>query len=252
MGTSERGTLPPVRVVVLAGGFGMRVRHLLPGVPKPMAPVCGRPFVEWVVRFLAAQGLSDFVLSTGHLAEVVGGHFSAQPVPGVRVTCRAETEPLGTAGGFLNCVDPDTDAEALWLVANGDSLVFADVRPLLKRVASGAADAGMLGLALADAGRYGSLEIASDGRLRAFREKQPGAGVINAGVYVFAHRHTRTMPERRPLGFETDVFPQLASSGRVVVETISAPFLDIGTPATLAEAERFIATHLDRFQTAPS
>ncbi|MBI5380997.1 MAG: NTP transferase domain-containing protein [Opitutae bacterium] len=239
-----------VRVVLLAGGFGTRVRHLLPDVPKPMAAVCGRPFVEWIVRFFHRHGLADFTLSTGHLAEVVAAHFAGQPVAGATVRCCAETTPLGTAGGFLNCVDPQAQDDTLWLVANGDSLVFADPRPAVTMVRSGRADAALLGLALPDVSRYGSLDIADDGTLRAFREKRPGAGVINAGVYVFSQAAVRRMPPQRPLSFEFDVFPPLAAAGRVAAHTVAAPFLDIGTPETLAVAEDFIARNRAQFQCA--
>ena len=60
-----------ITAVILAGGFGTRIRHLLVDLPKPMASVNGRPFVEWVVRHLAAQGIRHVILSTGHLAETV-------------------------------------------------------------------------------------------------------------------------------------------------------------------------------------
>src|ERR1035438_6482012 len=77
--------------VVLAGGFGTRVAHLLPGVPKPMVPVAGKPFLEWVVRFLARQGIPKAILSTGHLADVVEEYFRTQPVRGAVTHCIAET-----------------------------------------------------------------------------------------------------------------------------------------------------------------
>ena len=93
-----------ITAVVLAGGFGTRIRHLLPDLPKPMAPVNGRPFLEWVVRYLAAQKIRRVIISTGHLAEIVAGHFQSQPVKNVRVSCVPETRPLGTAGGFLNAI----------------------------------------------------------------------------------------------------------------------------------------------------
>jgi len=235
-------------VVILAGGFGTRVRHLLPGVPKPMAPVCGRPFIEWVVRFYAQTGLSEFILSTGYLAEVVTAHFARQPVPGVTVTCCAETWPLGTAGGFLNCVATRKHgADTAWLVVNGDSLVFADPRILIADVQFGRSEAALLGLAVDDASRYGTLDISPEGRLQAFREKRSGAGVVNAGVYVFSHDAVCRMPAQRPLSFELDVFPRLASGGRVAVQTVSAPFLDIGTPETLVEAENFITSNKIQF-----
>ena len=235
-------------VVLLAGGFGTRVSHLLPGLPKPMAPVAGRPFLEWIVRFFAHHGARDFVLSTGYLGDVIAAHFARQPVPGIRVTCQLETSPLGTAGGFLHCLPPEIAPHDTWLVANGDSLVFADPLPLLTPLRAGRADAALLGLALADASRYGALDVDAAGRLVAFREKQPGAGVINTGVYAFTGAVLRALPARRPLSFETDVFPALAATGRVVVTTTAAAFLDIGTPASLTEAESFIVQHQHEFR----
>jgi D-glycero-alpha-D-manno-heptose 1-phosphate guanylyltransferase len=245
---SEPSVFPPLPpVVILAGGFGTRVRHLLPDVPKPMAPVCGRPFIEWVVRYFAGKGGIDFILSTGYLAGVVAGHFARQPVPRVRVACRPETTPLGTAGGFLNCLPPTSASGDVWLVANGDSLVFADPRPLVEPLLAGRADAAVLGLELEDAARYGTLEVDGQSRLTAFREKRPGAGLINSGVYAFTDASIRAMPNARPLSFETDVFPALAEKGRVAVARTTAPFLDIGTPASLAEAEVFIARNQHEF-----
>jgi D-glycero-alpha-D-manno-heptose 1-phosphate guanylyltransferase len=240
-----------IRVVILAGGFGTRVKHLLPDVPKPMAPVAGRPFIEWVVRFFAKHGLRDFVLSTGHLSEVIEAHFEKQPVLDVSVVCRRETEPLGTAGGFLNCVEPGSDPAVRWLVTNGDSLVVADPNPVIDALAEKTTDASLMGLRLDDASRFGSLELSPDHlRLTGFREKRPGAGVINAGVYAFNHEVVRTMPATRPLSFEYDIFPGLAAGGRVAVRTVSAPFIDIGTPETLADAERFILSQSHHFKIA--
>lgn len=235
--------LPPPGVIILAGGFGTRVSHLLPGIPKPMAPVAGRPFVEWVVRYFAKWGCREFVLATGHLASVIEAHFQSQPVPGAHVTCREETHPLGTAGGALNALPQQADPSRRWLIVNGDSLVFADPRPLLMPLDSGVADAALLGLALDDASRFGSLEIAPGGTLTAFLEKRPGAGTINAGVYAFTERALRALPERRPLSFEFDVFPEISRQHRAHVTAVTAPFLDIGTLATLAEAEQFITHH---------
>ncbi len=91
----------PIVAVVLAGGQGTRIRHLLPDLPKPMAPVLGRPFLEWLVRYLAGQGIGEVIVSTGYKAEVIEGHFARLALPGIRVSCVSEAEPLGTGGGFL-------------------------------------------------------------------------------------------------------------------------------------------------------
>jgi D-glycero-alpha-D-manno-heptose 1-phosphate guanylyltransferase len=235
--------LPPV--VILAGGFGTRIQAQLPGLPKPMAPVAGRPFIEWVVRFFARHGATEFILSTGYRAEQIDAHFAAQPVPGVRVRCCPEATPLGTAGGFLHCAAASPAARS-WIVANGDSLVFADPHPLVAALGAGAQGA-VLGLAVDDAARYGTLEADAAGRLIAFREKRPGAGVINSGMYAFTRNALTQLPPRRPLSFELDVFPLLAVRGLAVVQRTVAAFLDIGTPSSLVEAEGFILQHRSEF-----
>ncbi|MDX2187705.1 MAG: sugar phosphate nucleotidyltransferase [Opitutaceae bacterium] len=237
-----------VRVVILAGGFGTRVSHLLPGIPKPMALCAGRPFVEWVVRFFAKHGFNDFVLSTGFLSEVIEAHFANQPVPGVSVACRRETEPLGTAGGFLNCTHPENRPDA-WLVTNGDSLVVADPSPIVRRLEAGD-PAVIQGLYMPDASRYGTLRVSSSRKLEAFAEKHPGPGIINSGVYGFLDTTLRRFPVKRTLSFEYDVFPDLAPAGDVDVVTVDAPFIDIGTPATLAQAENFVRNNLSAFNPA--
>ena len=244
-----------ITAVVLAGGFGTRVRHLLPGVPKPMATVAGRPFLEWVVRYLARQGIANVVLSTGYLADLVEQHFRSQPVKGVAVSCVAEGEPMGTAGGFLNAARRSGQTPAVWLVLNGDSLVFADLSAAARLLeepatAGGARSQGViLGREMADASRFGSIAIDPAGSLRGFQEKRPGGGVINAGVYLLRSALLDAFPrDRWPLSFETDVFPALTSSGAAIrVQVVNAPFLDIGTPETLSQAEAFIQLHRGEF-----
>ena len=68
-----------IGAVILAGGLGTRVQNLLPGIPKPMAPVAGRPFLEWVLRFLARQGVRRAVISIGYLAQVIADHCQRHP-----------------------------------------------------------------------------------------------------------------------------------------------------------------------------
>ena len=240
--------LGQVVAVVLAGGFGTRVAHLLPGVPKPMVSVAGKPFLEWVVRWLARQGLNKVVLSTGHLAEVVEAHFRSQPVPGVATRCIAESRPLGTAGGFLNAARVSGEAPKVWLAVNGDSLVLADLAPAAAELNHEAVEGVLIGRKVADASRYGTLAIGAAGELRGFLEKRPGQGVINAGVYFLRDSLARRLPEQRPLSFEQQVFPNLVTHGSVLkVHSVDAPFLDIGTPESLRQAETFIEQHRTRF-----
>lgn len=239
-----------ITAVVLAGGFGTRIKHLLGEFPKPMAPVSGRPFVEWVVRYLAQQKIRRVILSTGHLAETVAHHFQPQPVAGVKVDCVPETTPLGTAGGFLNATAGPLEKPAAWLVLNGDSLALAPLAEMIQSLDDPAIAGAILGVRVPDASRFGSIAQSAGGELVGFNEKKPGAGVINAGVYLFRSSLLELFPVRTPLSFETDVFPALiARQVRLKVCVTDAPFLDIGTPESLPQAEIFIRENLNRFST---
>jgi NDP-sugar pyrophosphorylase family protein len=236
----------PLPVVILAGGYGTRIRHLLPDLPKPLAPVNGRPFVEWVIRFFAAQGCTEFVLSTGYLGHLIEAHFAQNPISGLTITCVQEGSPQGTAGGVVQAVQAAPGHPA-WLVVNGDSLVLADPRPLLDCLRIPQTAAALLGLSMTDASRFGTLEVGDNGHLTAFREKTSGAGLINTGVYAFTARTLSELPAKRPLSLEIEVFPSLAASKRIQVARVAAPFLDIGTPETLYQAELFINQNQSQF-----
>src|SRR4051794_37057160 len=111
-----------VTAVVLAGGLGTRIKALYPDLPKPMIPINGRPFLEWIIRYLCKQGFKSAIISSGYKAEIISEHFSAQPVHGIQVHCVSETHPQGTAGGFLEAAARAQDIPDAWLVLNGDSL----------------------------------------------------------------------------------------------------------------------------------
>ncbi|OLE45615.1 MAG: hypothetical protein AUI36_22515 [Cyanobacteria bacterium 13_1_40CM_2_61_4] len=104
---------------------------------------------------------------------------------------------------------------------------------------------------MADAARYGTLAFDESRRLLRFEEKRPGAGVINAGVYLLKPELLTRFPSARPLSFEKDVFPSLLAGGaRLRVHATDAPFLDIGTPESLALAESFICENFSSLQSA--
>ncbi len=238
--------------VILAGGLGTRIQHLLPNVPKPMAPVAGRPCIEWLVRYLAGQGIRRILISTGYRAEVIEQHFATNPVAGVKVGCVAETQPLGTGGGFLNAVQAVGEAASGWLVMNGDTFALVDLAPAMAALGDGRTAGVIHAREVADTSRYGSVLTDESSQLVRFEEKRPGKGLISAGVYLFRDDLVRTFPQRTPLSLERDVFPALTAAGALIkVLPMDTPFLDIGTPETLPEAEPFIRQNLAWFGASP-
>ena len=235
--------------VILAGGLGTRVRHLLVDLPKPLASAAGRPFLEWLLRYLRNQGVERAVLSAGHHAGKLEAFAARVAIPGMSVSCVRESEPLGTAGGFLHAVRESGNAKSDLLVCNGDSLVLTDLAPLLAPLSKPGTDASILGLQVAEAGRFGTLKVGNDRRLLGFEEKRPGPGTINGGVYVFRRSALARFPEKTPLSFEYDVFPSLLASGaRIAAVPCDAPFLDIGTEESFARATDFIHNNMRWFE----
>ena len=230
--------------VVLAGGLGSRIQALYPNLPKPMIPVSGRPFLEWILRYLRREGIRRVVLSCGYKAEVISRYFAASPVEGMAIQTWAEPEPRGTAGGFWEAMEQSEIEADTWLVLNGDSLVVAELGSLYRLLESLHVQGALVGVNVPDTSRYGRVVSDSAGRLLHFEEKRPGQGTINAGVYLFRSSVLRLFPKGRPLSFETQVFPSLLAAGADLrVCSVSAPFLDIGTPESVAQAEDFVRGH---------
>jgi NDP-sugar pyrophosphorylase family protein len=227
-----------VTAVILAGGRGTRLAGLYPDIPKPLVPVCGQPFVHWVTDWLVGQGISDIVYSIGYRAsQMIQWVEQAQANWPATLRWVTEEEPLGTAGGALQAL-PLCAGHVL--VLNGDSLAATSLAPLLAR--GEGADAAILGVRMADAGRYGTLILDTRNHLTKFAEKRPGSGVINAGVYLFRRDLLEVFPQNVRLSMEEEVLPGLIAQGANILCEIAenAPFLDIGTPESVVKAEGFI------------
>ena len=233
--------------VILAGGKGTRLQIVCPNVPKPLARVQGRPFLYWVTAWFAHQGVTRFVYSVGHMADQIVSWCANASMPGLtRIAC-IEKEPLGTAGGLLNCLGLCDE----WvLVANGDSICFTDLSPMFAMPAAPYPLGGaILGVYAEDADRYGTLEVDSEGFLTGFKEKHSGCGFVNAGVYLFRRSTLASFKARGPLSIEYDLFPQLIAKD-VPIKVITATttdFIDIGLPETYRAAEAFVANHSGKF-----
>jgi len=230
--------LPPA--IVLAGGLGTRLSSVISDVPKPMAPVNGRPFLEILLDHIASQGVSRLIFSVSHKREIIERHFGTA-FRGMALEYCIEDPPLGTGGGIRKAMT-EHEAETAF-VFNGDSYCPALLGPLLRLHREREAQLTLVLSQVEDAGRFGSVELGGDGRVVAFREKQSvgGAGLINAGVYVVERTLFAHGPPQARFSFETDMMQRLFVSVPMFGHATDAMFIDIGIPSELARAQALFA-----------
>jgi len=227
-----------LEALILAGGRGTRLRSVVKDRPKPMASVSGRPFLEWLLLSLRAQGVYRVILCTGHMGEMVEAYFGEGHSWDMEVQYSRDPEPLGTAGAVRHALSRVRGDR--FLVLNGDSYCRADLSRLAQVHVSRRASATVWLVRVDDCRRYGSVVIGEDCAVRGFQEKPSDqrASLINAGLYLLEREIVTTIPEGRAVSLETEVFPQLVGRGLYAVIG-KGPFLDIGTPEAYASAERF-------------
>lgn len=220
--------------IVLAGGFGTRLRGVVDDVPKPLAPVAGRPFLAWLLDRLAAGGIRRCILATGYLSELIEQRIGTR-WQGMDIAYSLEPEPLGT-GGAIRLAANRLHGDAAH-VLNGDTWLEYDPAAL---EATARATGTPIAIALAhvdDVARYGAVDI-DHGRVAGFREKgEAGAGWINAGCYFLGPDALAALPARDAFSFEQDVLQPRVQAGAVGAFTATAGFIDIGVPEDYARAQ---------------
>jgi len=233
-----------MEAIVLAGGLGTRLRSPVPDLPKPMAPVDGRPFLEFVLDSLVNSAFDRAVLATGYRHEVISKHFGAR-YRSLSLAYSVEQQALGTGGAILLALSHTTAAHVF--VLNGDTFVMVDHSRMLAAHRAAGATATMAIARVADAGRYGSVHIDGD-IVQGFREKgETGEGWINAGIYVIDTRLRERLGEVRPFSFEQEVLVREAAEGRLRAFPASGGFIDIGVPEDYARAQSlFRSRHRNR------
>lgn len=219
--------------IVLVGGLGTRLRAVVSDVPKPLAPVAGRPFLAWVLDNLAAAGMRRVVLATGHMASQVRDLVGAT-WRGMEVAYSHEESPLGT-GGALRQAARLVHGDGVHLL-NGDTYLRYSPQALEAETRRLGAWIGVALAQVSEQGRYGAVEV-REGRVAAFREKEGGgSGKINAGCYFLTARALDDLPACESFSFEAEVLAAYASSGRIAAYADTDGFIDIGVPEDLERA----------------
>jgi NDP-sugar pyrophosphorylase family protein len=232
-------TLPPnISAMILAGGLGTRLKSVVADRPKVLAPIAGRPFLAYLLDRLAAAGLRHAVICSGYRADQLEREFGASH-GSMMLSWSRETTPLGT-GGALRLGLP-LARSATVLALNGDSYCAANLADFYAWHAKRGEAGSLLLVEVPDTSRYGSVVLDGRSRITSFTEKgaSGGPGLINAGIYLFEAGLLQQIPEGRMVSLERDLLPAWIAQG-LGGHVTQAPFLDIGTPESYAQAAQFV------------
>ncbi|MGE3977810.1 MAG: nucleotidyltransferase family protein [Nitrospira sp.] len=229
--------------VILAGGLGTRLRIAVPDLPKPMAPISGRPFLEYQLDYWISQGVDRFVLSVGYRHEVITDHFGSR-YKGVQIEYAVEERPLGTGGGFLAAAKK-LDSREPFLLLNGDTYFAVDWNVLHAYALEHGSDWCLSLFRTSEKGRYMGIEMSPQGRITSLKSGiEQGSRLANGGVYWV---HPRVLSEAPSLGekmsLEADLFPNAFAAGRRLFGVeFTGTFLDIGVPEDYHRASTLLVS----------
>lgn len=231
--------------IILAGGLGTRLRSTVPDLPKPMAPISGRPFLEHQLDYWIAQGINHFILSVGYRREAISNHFGHRYREAILDYAIEET-PLGTGGGLLLAAEK-LDSDHPFLLLNGDTYFEVDLKTLDEFSRNNEADWTFSLFRTNEEGRYMGMDVSPQGRILALKSgsDQPNR-LANGGVYWIRSRaafHGQFAPGSK-VSLEDDIFPAAMASGqRIFGIEFPGTFIDIGVPNDYHRAPALLATH---------
>ena len=227
--------------IILAGGLGTRLKPVLSAVPKPLAPIGERPFLDILLKQLNPfKQIKKVILAIGYKAELIIQRYQGSHEYHFKIDFSVEDAPLGTGGAIKHALPLTTYDEVL--ILNGDSYVEFDLTDLHRTHIENKASLTLVAVKVNDSERYGSVDIdLSTMRIIQFGEKQKtsGAGFINAGCYLLEKRILDRIPEKQNISFEKQILPTLLEK-RMYAKISKGKFIDIGTPESFFSAKDYL------------
>ena len=231
-----------MQALILAGGKGTRLRPLTVYTPKPIVPVCNRPFLLYQLDTLKRAGVTDVTLSLSYQPHKIEEKLGDGSDYGVHITYTTEPQPMGTAGAYKFAEDLIREPT---VVFNGDIVTDLDLRAVIRQHNERKALATVVLAPVENPSAYGVVETGGDGRVKVFSEKpraeEVSVNTINAGTYILDPKVLDMIPAGESYSFEYDLFPDLLKRDKRFYAHVpdGAYWLDIGSPA------RYLQVHHD-------
>lgn len=233
-------------VVVLAGGIGSRLQEAVSDVPKPLASVRNRPFLEYLLSYWIKNNACHFILSVGYKYQQIIDHFGST-FKGIPITYVIEDTPLGTGGALLKVLDENNLKDEFFLI-NGDTLFLIDPEKMYKSHSSSKANLTLSLRQVEKAGRYHRMCLNETGRLIKIEQpnKKEEQGQINGGVYIVNSELFNEWSDaiNKSISLENDILPTIISTHDVYGFLDDGDFIDIGIPEDFYKAQTFLSDEL--------
>ncbi|MCD6201310.1 MAG: nucleotidyltransferase family protein [Bacteroidales bacterium] len=225
-----------MEAIILAGGFGTRLKKLKLDVPKPMVQVQGKPFLEYLLSYLKHSGTAHVVLSVGYKGEMIREYFGEE-WKGMKLTWSCEGHPLGTGGGVKKAMALCTE-DQVW-VLNGDTFFDVNLEKMFAFHVRENSFFTLAGKQMKAPGRYGLIRYDRQHRILAFEEKNPetGEGVINGGIYLIRKDDFLAKPLPEAFSMEHDFLEVYVGKDKFMLYLSDGYFIDIGIPEDLVRAQ---------------
>lgn len=231
-----------LKALVLAGGFGTRLRPLSCTRPKMLFPLANQSLLDWTLKELSESSVDTVILAVNYMAEALVRYFGPTKFD-LGILYSRENRPLGTGGPIKKAKDVLNDGNS-FLVLNGDIISDIDYRRLVEYHKKKGGLATIALIQVPDPTRYGAVELDSDGIVLRFVEKpergMAPSNLINAGIYVMEKEVFDYIPEGRRVSTEEEVFPILAKEGKLYGYDWAGLWVDIGVPEAYLEANRLV------------
>lgn len=232
--------LNEIDVVILCGGFGKRLQNVIKDIPKPMAEINCRPFLDILIDFVASFGFRHFILCVGYRANIIENYFQRKR-GNLDIEFSKEQKHLDTGGAIKN-------AEAYiksnpFLVMNGDSFCKIDLRDFVRFHQSKNALFSMVVAKTINNKDYGAIALDDSQRIIKFSKRVKSDrrdGFINAGIYLFQRQVLSLMPAGKSFSLERNFFPAFVNKGAYGYIT-EAQLIDIGTPVRYKKAKQILS-----------
>lgn len=224
-----------ISAIILAGGLGTRLQAVVSEVPKPLAPIGSKPFLEYLMDYWIKQGVNHIILSVGYRADQIISHFgnSYRNIP---VEYSVESEPLGTGGGLLLATEKLPPGQSHFLLLNGDTYFEVRLKDLIQISELNLADWTFSLFKNDDEQRYTSIEMDSANHIISFDRNNKdvqASGYVNGGVYWVSKTALNSFKRHSEkfISLEKEIFPWALKNNQTLIGSVGmGRFIDIGVP----------------------